>query len=536
MPGRRRNGGRALFEALVEAGIDTCFANPGTSEMQLIYESGLSDDMQPYLCLHENVATGAADGYNRMTGRPALALLHMGAGLANGLANLHNARKAGSGMVVLVGDNADFQFRDVEHGMLTPIAHLAAAVSDFVKTTESADDLAVAAAQAARVAKSGQGKIATVVSPTNHHWEPATVAVTNDAPPPVYTVAEQTIEEICTRLTNRRRTALVLDKRTSVEGLETAGKVAAKTGAHLMAPTFFSRLPRGDGRVVVEPIPYLPEHAVERLKEFEQMILLGTKYPTTTFAYEGRPIVKVPDGCDVITMGTEDVDTLAALQTLCTLLGADEETGAIRYRRVDTAPPSGELNAMSLAQSLTALLPSGCIVVDESATLGLALLPQTAGAAPHDWLLNPAGGAIGAGLPVALGAAVACRDRKVIALQADGSGMYTPQALWSIARDGLDVTVVILRNDRYAILEVELARVRQSPANDKMMSMLELNRPTLDWVKIAGGMGIEASSASTAEAFHQQLESALAQKGPRLIEACAVQDLSPFVNLVSGGR
>lgn len=536
MPGNRRNGGRALFEALVAAGIDTCFANPGTSEMQLIYESGLSDDIQPYLCLQENVATGAADGYNRMTGRPALALLHMGAGLANGLANLHNARKAGSGMVVLVGDNADFQFRDVEHGMLTPIAHLAAAVSDFVKTTQSADDLAVAAAQAARVAKSGQGKIATIVSPTNHHWEPATVAVSDGAEQPVFALAEQAIEKIRACLTNGKRTAIVLDKRTSVDGLETAGKIAARTGAHLMVPTFFARLPRGEGRVVVEPIPYLPEHAVERLKEFEQMILLGTKYPTTTFAYEGRPIVKVPDGCDVITMGTDDVDTLAALNALCTALGADDESGAIRYQRVDIAPPSGELNAVSLAQSLTGLLPSGCIVVDESATLGLALLPQTAGAAPHDWLLNPAGGAIGAGLPVALGAAVACRDRKVIALQADGSGMYTPQALWSIARDDLDVTVVILRNDRYAILEVELARVRQTAANDKMMSMLELNRPTLDWVQIAGGMGIEATSASTAEAFHEKFETALAHKGPRLIEACAAQDLSPFVNLVSGGR
>lgn len=534
MATKDHNGARALFKALVEAGIDTCFANPGTSEMQLIYEMGLTDDMHPILCLHENVVTGAADGYNRMIGRPALALLHMGAGLSNGLANLHNARKAGSGMIVLVGDNADYHYREAEHGMLTSIASIAAAASDFVKTTRSADDLAVTATQAARIARTGQGKIATIISPTNHHWEHATVSVMAEEPAPSSRVTGETIENIRSCLANGKRTAIVLDKPTAVDGLETAGRIAAATGAELMVPTIFARLPRGAGRVMAEPIPYLPEHAMLRLREFDQIILIGTKFPATTFAYEDKPIVKVPDNCDVIVMATDEVDTLAALETLCAAVNAEGRTDVKRHARAEARAPVGELNAEAIAVSLTALIPRDCIVADESATLGFTLFAQTSGAEPHDWLLNPAGGAIGGGLPVALGAAVACRDRKVLALQADGSGMYTPQALWTIAKEKLDITIVILRNDRYAILEIELARVRESAANEKMMSMLELRNPTLDWVQIAQGMGVPASSAATAEQFHEQLEAALAHKGPRLIEARVVQDLGPMVSLVAG--
>ena len=196
------------------------------------------------------------------------------------------------------------------------------------------------------------------------------------------------------------------------------------------------------------------------------------------------------------------------------------------------SPPEGELNSAAIGQSVNALMPEGTILVDEAATAGMEMYAETATAEAHEYLYAIPGAAIGGGLPVALGAAIACPDRKVIALQADGSAMYTNQALWSIAREGCDVTVVILKNDAYAVLNVELARVRSEDATPKMLSMLELDKPCLDWVKIGEGMGVPAVAVDTAEGFHAALEKALGESGPHLIEATITQNLQPIVDLI----
>ena len=534
MKSKALNGAQGLFRSLVKNGINTCFANPGTSEMQLIYEMGLSDDIRPVLCLQENVVTGAADGYHRMTGTPALTLLHLGVGLANGLSGMHNARKAGSGMVTIVGDNADYhQHNDVEVSMKKPISHLAEPVSDWVKTTQSPDDLVISCGQAVQIARQGHGKITTIISATNHHWGRCDVELPAMAPLPTPSVSGETVENMAALLRNGKRTAIVLGKQAVIDGLETAGKIAAACNADILTETVTTRMPRGEGRVLATPIPYIAEMSLQALSQYEQLILIGTKKPFISIAYEGKPVSKVPDSCVVFTLATADTDYVAALSDLCIAAEADNATGVKRHARAEVSKPSGELNAEAIAQSMTALMPEDCIVVDEGATIGFEIFPGTAGARRHDWLMSVSGGAIGQGLPNALGAAVACPDRKVLALQADGSGMYTNQALWSIARENCDVTIVILRNDAYAILQLELARVRKGDANDKMLSMMELDKPTIDWVDMASGMGIRGSRATTAEEFHQQLQNALAEKGPRLIEAQVAQDLTPFIEMVA---
>jgi acetolactate synthase-1/2/3 large subunit len=532
MSEKNKNGGNALFKVLVDAGIDVCFANPGTSEMQLVYEMGLTDGFRPVLCLQENIVTGAADGYYRMAGKPAFAMLHLGVGLANGLCSMHNARKAGSGMVALCGGAADYHYHDVEITFNRPLADLATPVADWVRTTKSSDDLAVASAEAVQVAKAG--KVATLITPANHHWELTPIAVqAQDAPPPPR-VSEETIDKIAVLLKNDKSTALMLGGLAVAEGQEVAAKIAVASGAKLLCETMCARLPRGAGRVAVKQIPYIPEMARGELAEFEQVIMVGGRRPMASLAYEGASLSKLPETCEMHYLVTDELDVLGALDALCAKLGAGDITDVERYEATtDTAAPTGELSPEAVAQCLTALIPENGIVCDESATMGMQMFSMTQNAKAHDWLMSPNGGGIGHGLPVALGAAVASPDRKVLALQADGCAMYTPQALWSIARENLDVTIVILKNDRYGILEVELARVRESEANAKMMSMLELDKPSIDWLQIAGGMGISATSATTAEEFYQQLEEALAHQGPRLIEAAVVQDLSPMVQMVA---
>ena len=529
---KNKNGSQALFKTLLDSGIDVCFANPGTSEMQLVYEMGTTDGFRPVLCLQENVVTGAADGYYRIVGKPAFAMLHLGVGVANGLCSMHNARKAGSGMVALCGAGADYHHHDVEITFLRPIADLATPVADWVRTSKSADDLAVAGSEAVQVARTG--KVATLITPANHHWELTPIEVKAQEPTSPPAVSDETIDKAVELLKNGKSTAVMLGGLAVAEGQEIAGKIAVASGAKLLCETMCAKLPRGAGSVVVTQIPYIPEMARTVLAEFEQVIMVGGRRPMASLAYEGASLSKVPESCEMHYLVTDELDVLGALDSLCAKLGAGDITDVDRYEAAaDTADPTGELSPEAVAQCLTMLIPENAIVSDESATMGMQMFSMTQNAKPHDWLMSPNGGGIGHGLPVALGAAVAGNGRKVLALQADGCGMYTPQALWSIARENLNVTIVILKNDRYGILEVELARVRESAANDKMMSMLEIDKPSIDWVQIAGGMGIPATSATTAEEFYQQLSEAMAHKGPRLVEAVVAQDLSPMVEMVA---
>ncbi len=528
------NGAQSLFQVLTAAGLDTCFANPGTSEMQLVYEMGRSDAVRPVLCLQENVVTGAADGYARMAGKPAFTLLHVGSGFANGIANLHNAGRGNVPVVNIVGANASYhQPNFPEHEMIGgKITDLARNVSHWTREARSASELAPLGAEAVRTAMMGAGRIATLVAPTNCHWDPAPGAPDIDAPISNPRASAEMIEAARAMLGNGRKTGLLLGTSALSEpSLQNAGRIAAATGAQLLAETFPARLSRGAGRVQVQLVPYFLEIAQQFFADYEQLILVGAMTPVSTFAYRNAAMFKTPDSCDVWKLASADFDVPQALADLASALGAEGSVPAVG-ERVTASPPEGELNSAAIGRSVNALMPEGSILVDEAATAGMEMYGETATAAAHEYLYAIPGGAIGGGMPIALGAAVACPDRKVIALQADGSGMYTNQALWSIAREGCDVTVVILKNDAYAILNVELARVRAEEATPKMLSMLELDSPSLDWVKIGEGMGVPSVAVDTAEGFHEALEKALGESGPHLIEATITQNLKPIVDLI----
>lgn len=513
------NGAQSLFKALVDAGVTTCFANPGTSEMQLVYEIGMTDKVRPVLCLQEDVVTGAADGYGRMKGAPAFTLLHVGSGFANGIAMLHNAGRANTPLVNVVGANASYhQPNYPEHELINGrVTDLARVVSHWSQEARSASQLGQLGAEAAALAKTG--KICTIVAPTNCHWDEA-------SPPPVLTVqptlpriTEQAIADATAILSNGKKTGIVLGNvALHGEALETAARIAAKSGAALLTETFPSRyLARGEGRPMLETIPYEFEMGVKFLAGYEQLLFIGAALPVATFAYRNKPVFKTPPGCVEFTLASATEDIGDALTRLCaaTAAGAAEPG---RYTRSTGETPRGELSAQSIGQSLTLLIPENAILVDEAATNGIGVIGPTTAARAHDYLNPLNGGAIGGGMPMALGAAIACPERKVIHVQADGSGMYTVQALWTMAREQADVVVIILKNDAYSILDLEMARVREGEMNPRMKSMTSLGNPPLDWVSISTGLGVPATRSKTAEEFHTQLQSALEAKGPHLIE------------------
>jgi acetolactate synthase-1/2/3 large subunit len=515
------NGAENLLRTLEQAGLEVCFANPGTSEMHLVTAIGRSQQMRAILCLFEGVVSGAADGYARMRDKPALTLLHLGSGFANSMANQHNAMRAHVPLVNIVGDHATYHLKYDAPLTSDVLAH-ARIVSDWARASESADDLAVSGAEAVQASLRGAGKIATFIAPANHAWDPAS----REAPPleaaGLEVVGQEAIEAAARQLGNGKKSVIFLGGRAlREESLEAAGRIAKATGARLVCEVFPTRLQRGAGRVPVERLPYFAEAAVAALEGTEQMVLVGTKAPVAFFAYPGKPGWLAPENCELHTLATVDQDPLPALQAVADRLAAGAEP-EVAGRNASLPAPSGVLSPAAIGQSVTRALPEHAVVVDEAATCGLGIFPLTGEAAPHDWL-TLTGGAIGIGLPLALGASIACPERKVVALQADGSAMYTLQALWTMAREQADVTVVIMNNRSYAILNIELARVGAGQPNAKTLSMLDLSRPDLDFVALAEGMGIRAVRATTAEEFDDCFAEAMNRPGPQLIEAMVVQ-------------
>ena len=454
-----------------------------------------------------------------MTGAPAFTLLHVGSGFGNGIAMLHNAGRANTPIVNVVGANATYhQPNYPEHELINGhITDLARVVSHWAKEARSASNLGELGAEAAALAKTG--KICTIVAPTNCHWDEANPPPIVPASPGRPKTAAEAIARAAAMLTNGKKTGLVLGNLAlHGEALDIAARIAAKTGAALLSETFPSyHLSRGEGRPPVDPIPYEFEIGLKFLQPYEQLIFVGALFPVATFAYKNKPTMKSPPGCDLFVMASVEQDLTAALKVACRSDRRGRRGGAPPASHRGRAP-SGELTAETIGQSLCMLMPEKAILVDEAATNGTPIFAATKGARAHDYLGPVNGGAIGGGLPLALGAAIACPDRKVVHLQADGSGMYTVQALWSMAREKTDVVIAVLKNDAYAILGLEMARVRERELNARMKSMLDLDNPTLDWVNISTGLGVPATRAGTAEEFHRQFESALDGQGPHLIE------------------
>ena len=511
------NGAESLVRTLVAGGVDVCFTNPGTSEMHFVAALDKVDGMRCVLGLFEGVVTGAADGYARMAEKPASTLLHLGPGLANGLANLHNARKANSPIVNIVGEHATYHIQH-DAPLTSDIEGIARPVSHWVKTSPNARSVARDGAEAIARASTPPGQIATLILPADTAWEEAEGVADVPSVPQRGRGSQEAVEAAARVLRSGEPAMLFLTGQALREdGLELAGRIAAATGARLLAQGSNARLQRGAGRVAVNRVPYPVDQALDVLKDVRHLILVGSKAPVAFFAYPDKPSVLTPEGCEVHRLSALDEDSLTALEWLAEAVGAKKGTATIqKLARPDL--PTGPINPESLALSIGALLPEHAIVVDEAVTTGRGFYPYTAGAAPHDWLQNM-GGSIGYGMPVATGAAVACPDRKVLCLEGDGSGMYTLQALWTQAREGLDVTTVVFANRSYQILKGELANVGAGNPGRKAMDMLNLDRPTLDWVDMAKGMGVDATRVETIDAFNKALAAGLSTSGPYLIEA-----------------
>jgi acetolactate synthase I/II/III large subunit len=511
------NGAEAIVHTLLAGGVELCFANPGTSEMHFVVALDRIEGMRCVLGLFEGVVTGAADGYARMAGKPAATLLHLGPGLGNGLANLHNARRANSPMVNIVGDHATHHLA-YNAPLTTDIEGIARPVSSWVRSVADAGCAARDTADAVVAARTPPGQIATLILPADAAWGEAAGPSPVPAPPEREPVAAEAMRAAAAALDGGAPTLLVLGgPAIGEEGLAHAGRIAAATGCDLIAQMSNARVERGAGRVALERVPYPVDQALERLGGARRAILIGAREPVAFFAYPGKPSRLLPPGCEVLALARPEDDVVGALAWLA------EEVGAARHP-VPVEPPArpdapqGALTPLSIAAAVGHVLPEQAIVADESVSTGRGFFAATRGAAPHTWL-QVTGGSIGLGLPMATGAALACPGRKVLSLEADGSAMYTLQALWTQAREGLDVTTLILANQSYAILKGEMANVGARNPGRRALDMLSLDRPALDWVDLARGMGVEGERVEDAQTLTAALDRGLATPGPYLVEA-----------------
>lgn len=517
------NGSESLVATLAHQGVEICFANPGTSEMHFL--AALENPrLRSVLVLFEGIATGAADGWYRMTGKPASTLLHLGPGLANGLANLHNARRAGSGIVNIVGEHATAHLK-YDPPLMSDVDGLARPISHWVRRSNSACEVSSDVTAAIQQARSKPGRIATLILPGESSWGEAGDHVqaqkTADCPCGTRPQAPdlKRVEQVASVLRSGEPTLIVCAGQASRgRAVELLGRIAAHTGCRIATQFFTSRIERGAGRATLERIPYFVPKALEFLSGFKNIITVETGEPIAFFSYPGSPSRLKPDTCAVYPLTLADEDSVAGLEMLIEALGA-QNTQAVLQPLSDLAVPQGKLDPTSIAQALTAALPENAILVDESLTTGRETLGLTAGARPHDVLQNM-GGSIGFGTPVATGAALACPDRRVFCMVGDGSAMYTIQSLWTQARESLDVTTIIFANNSYQILKNEYANMGFGKPGPRASAMIEIDKPTIDWQAMAKSMGVPSVSVDNARDFYKSMVQSTAEAGPKLIQVC----------------
>ncbi len=520
------NGAESLVRSLLDAGVDVCFANPGTSEMHFVAALDKVDGMRCVLGLFEGVVTGAADGYARMAEKPAVTLLHTGPGLANGIANLHNARKAGVPVVNMVGEHASWH---VAHDapLTSDIAGLAAPISHWLRTADSATTLASDGTDAVQAAGGLPGRIATLIVPANTAWEPATA--TENSPTslaPEADIQKPTLKQADRSMLSRVAEVLKQGEAVAIviggaalrgEALMSVARIAKACDATILCETFKCRMERGEGRIPVNVIPYRLQDAVTLLKNFDHIISIGTKPPIAFFAYPGTRSELYSETASVHQLATLFHDVPVALQDLESLLKTTSITPELQTLDLPPRCEDGPLTAKTLANVIARLLPDNAIVVDESITTGRGLYSATQGSRRHDWL-DVCGGSIGEGLPLATGAAIGAPDRPVFCFEGDGSGMYTVQSLWTQARECLNITTIVMANQSYDILKQELDNV-QASRGETALGMMDLTRPALDWVAMSQGMGVPARKVENVAELEKAIEDAAQVEGPFLIEA-----------------
>lgn len=509
------NGAKSLVASLLASGVDTCFANPGTSEMHFVAALDQLPGMRCVLGLQENIVTGMADGYYRIARKPACTLLHCGPGLANGMANLHNARRARSGIVNIVGDQA-LHHRPFDAPLTADTVSMASTVSAWVRSSTRTGELGRDAVEAVRAARQYPGQVATLILPADVAWGDGGSRGSPVEPPLPSPLDSQAVEGAARILRNQRDVLILLSGEAALGEAQTlVWRIAKATGATVMADYVTAHLARGRGRLPLERVPYAMDAARRVLQGFRQIILVNARAPVGFFAYPGQPSIQHRPDADIHVLSRPDQDAVEALRQLVDALQAPEAAMPDPGPRPE--PVRGKPSPEGLARTLAALMPENAIVSDESISYGRGFYQHTHAAPPHDWL-HLAGGAIGDGLPVATGAAIGVgRQRRVISLQADGSAMYSLQSLWTQARERLPVTTIILKNSKYNILLGEYKGVGAVPGATAM-SMLDLTDPVLNWVDLANGMGVEAARATTLDECADLMRSSFRETAPFLIE------------------
>ncbi len=511
------NGAECLLRTLVNNEIGMCFMNPGTSEMHFVAALDRVPGMRAILCLFEGVCSGAADGSARMLRKPAATLLHLGPGLANGLSNFHNARKARSPIVSIVGEHSTQHLR-YDAPLSADIPAFASGVSNDVHVVRRAEELASAALAAIRSAVNPPGQVSMLIVPADISWSDAGEPM-GAVPLPVRKhPGETAIRDAADTLRSRQAVGLLLGG-TALTGpaLEAAGRLATATGVRIFADRNAARTESGQGRFQPRRIPYFPEPARQSLAGLQHLVLVEAKPPVSFFGYPGCSSDLLPEGCQIHHLAKIDEDGPASLAALVDECGAGNSRMERSAQGPVPPPQFGDLTPDTVGAVVSALLPEGAIISEEAVSASAPVWKHLLRAAPYDHL-PVTGGSIGQGLPVALGAAVACPGRKVVALEADGSGMYTPQSLWSMARESADVTIVIFSNRRYRILDVEMRRTGVEGFGPTANNMIDIGRPDLDWVMLSQAMGVPATKAATVEEFRHQFSLAMDERGPRLIE------------------
>ncbi|MEU7975072.1 acetolactate synthase large subunit [Micromonospora sp. NPDC049089] len=512
------NGAEALLRTLVDGGVEVLFTNPGTTELHLVGALEAVPELHGVLALFEGVVSGAADGYARIAGKPAATLLHLGPGLAYGLTNLHNSRRANSPVVNIVGDHATFHTA-FDPPLNSDIAALAGWLRGPVRRPEDAAGAGPDAAAALAAALEPPGQIATVIMPADVSWSEGGAAGAPVRPRPAPTVDQETITQVAEALRSGETTALVIGGPALREaGLLAAGRIAAATGARVFQELYSNRVERGAGLPAFPRLGFYPDQVLDQLHGTRHVIVAGTKAPVSFFAYPDQPSLLVPDGARTHVLAEVGQDAVAALVRLADLVAPDATPQVTDPHRPTL--PTGALTLQNWADVIAALLPERAIIIDESVSSGTTLAAATVGAPRHDVLMQT-GGAMGDGLPLAVGAAVAAPDRPVVALVADGCVMYTATALWTQVRERLNITNVILNNHGYAILRQEWGyfSTQPGPANPDANPLFDLTNPQIDFVGLANAFGMPATRASTAEELAEQFSAALNQPGPHLIDA-----------------
>ncbi|MER6414342.1 acetolactate synthase large subunit [Streptomyces humidus] len=517
--GGGKTGAQVLVEAVAAGGVEVCFANPGTTEMPLVAALDAVPAVRPVLGLFEGVCTGAADGYARIAGKPAMTLLHLGPGFANGAANLHNARRAHSPILNVVGDHASWHL-PYDAPLTSDIVSLATPVSGWVGTVGSADDMSRTTAEALTAARTPPGHGATLIVPVDFQQEAVTETHAGASPRPApqpAPVGADVVERLAKRLSGGSRTVFLLGAQALTEpGQRAAERIAAVAGATLYSETFPATAERGGGLPGLDRLPYFPETAIKALAGARTVVLAGALEPVSYFGYEGIPSLLAPPGSVEVLAAPGD-DVVQALEDLADALGAPVLTHGRAAAPGGAHLPEGPLTPGTVGRIVTALLPEGAIVSVEGGTCGYPFFTASADALRHTALTNT-GGAIGQGLPAALGAAIAAPERQVIALQSDGSAQYTIQALWTMAREQTSVITLIASNRKYSILQTELTRHGASLAGPASTALTSLDDPALNWMGLAHGYGVPAERAETGGELARALRRALAAGGPRLIE------------------